>query len=59
MSDSPKRDKSEPAPADRGRSATAERPGGNPDKRPAANSGNVGLGAADENEAPRKPGSRI
>jgi hypothetical protein len=32
---------------------------GNPDKAPSANAGNVGLGAADDNKAPRKPGSEI
>jgi hypothetical protein len=35
----------------------AQKPGGNPDRKPSANAGNVGLGAADEGEAPRKPGS--
>jgi hypothetical protein len=42
---------------ERDRSAEARKPGGNPDKKPSANAGNVGLGAADDGEAPRKPGS--
>ena len=47
------------APPDAEREDRAKERGGNPDKPPSANAGNVGLGAADENEAPRKPGSEI
>lgn len=40
-------------------SERAQKPEGKPDRKPSASAGNVGLGAADENEAPRKPGSSI
>jgi hypothetical protein len=36
-------------------SRRAKGDGGNPDRPPSANAGNVGLGAADEDEAPRRP----
>ena len=54
-----KKDAADRARPDAGRGAAAERRGGNPDKPPSAKAGNVSVGAADENEAPRKPGSRI
>jgi hypothetical protein len=41
------------------RTERARQRGGNPDKTPSANAGNVGLGAADDNKASRKPGSEI
>jgi hypothetical protein len=47
----------EPPKADR--SERARQRGGGPNKPPSANAGDVGLGAADENKAPRKPGSEV
>ena len=42
---------------ERDASATAQKPGGTPDKSPPANTGNIELGAPHNGQAPRKWGS--
>lgn len=64
MTDATKDDlaRRQPADADRAqrdKEQRAAQPGGNPDAPPSADAGNVGLGAADDGEAPRKPGGAI
>ena len=57
MADAVKDDGKRAREGERDRSAEAERRGGNPDSKPSANAGNVGLGGTEPGKAPRKPGS--